>query len=41
MIHNILEERMNFIFIKGLMEPLQVMGKISKPKIIYDAIRET
>lgn len=39
MIHHILEERLTFLFIKGLMEPLQGMVKVSSPRSLDDDIQ--
>jgi len=38
MIHHILEERLTFLFIKGLINPLRGMVKVSYPRTLYDAI---
>lgn len=40
MIHHILEERLAFLFIEGLMEPLRGMVKVSSLRSLNDAIRE-
>lgn len=38
-IHHILKEWLTSLFIKGLMEPLQGMIKVSSPRNLDDAIR--
>ena len=39
MIHHILEERLIFLFIKGLFEPLRGMVKVSNLRVMDDVIR--
>lgn len=39
MIHHILEEQLKFLFIKGLMDPLQGMVKVSSSRNLDDVIR--
>lgn len=39
MIHNILEEQLNFMFMEGLMESLHGMIRVSTPRSLYDTIR--
>lgn len=41
MTHHLPEERLVFILIKGLMEPLRGMVKVSSPRSLDDAIRAT
>lgn len=41
MIHHIPEERLTFLFIEGLAEPLRGMVKVSSPRSLDDAIRAT
>lgn len=38
MIHHISEERLTFLFIEGLIEPLEGMVKVSYPRALDDAI---
>lgn len=39
MTHHLLKERLIFIFIKGLMEPLRGMVKVTSPRSLDDTIR--